>query len=187
MCACRVHLIKAYKVTFAIWKYFIWILMVADSSKLHLYLSWALSRSNQSFWDVLWPKSQQLTSAPVWKSKCLLPTCPSHYLLCSSFRHPSNAICSITQSITLYTFRPAIGWWSLSAHNAQRCEFPLEARGHRPCLLQILMAEFRHEPFYLLSSKGHNPGQRAEVTGAWSGYQGGVHQQGKATGAYWTV
>lgn len=39
-------------------------------------------------------------------------------------------------------------------------------RRARPCLLQIQLAEFRLEPFFpLLSSEGHDSGQRSKVVG----------------------
>lgn len=55
-----------------------------------------------------------------------------------------------------------------------------------PRLLQILMTEFRQEPFFFLSS---HPKVRTRVGGqrGWPSCQGGVEVQGKATGAHWTV
>lgn len=120
----------------------------------------------------------------MWKSKCSLPTYPSHNLLCPSFRHPSNVTCSITQSITLCTCL-AIGWWSFSTHIAQRCVFPLEARGQTPVSSRFLMAEFRQELFF--SPPIQRPQPWSEVRGGWPGCQGGFLQRGKATGAHWTV
>lgn len=35
----------------------------------------------------------------------------------------------------------------------------------RPCLLQILMAKFKQEPFFPFSSQGHDSGQRSKVVG----------------------
>lgn len=98
------------------------------------------------------------------KSKCLLPTYPSHYLLCSSFRHPSNVIRSITQSITLYTC-PAIWLIIFVCPQCPKTWVSFSGKRARPCLLQILMAEFRQQPFFLLSSKGHDRGQRSEGLG----------------------
>ena len=48
------------------------------------------------------------------------------------------------------------------------------------------MAEFRQEPFLFPPLIGR-PRHRSEVRGGWPGCQGGVHQQGKATDAHWTV
>lgn len=55
----------------------------------------------------------------------------------------------------------------------------------RPCLLPILMAKFKQEPFF--SHLIPRPWLRSEVKGGWPGYQGRLGQQGKATGAHWTV
>lgn len=98
------------------------------------------------------------------EKKCLLPTYPSHYLLCSSFRHPSSVIRSITQSITLYTC-PAICLMIFVCPQCPKTWVSFWGKRARLCLFQILMAGFRQEPFFLLSSKGHDRGQRSEGLG----------------------
>lgn len=107
---------------------------------------------------ILGPRSKRLTSAPVWKSKCSLPTYPSHKPLRSSFRHPSNVPRSVAQSITLCTC-PAVGWGSLSL---QQCPKEVSLEG-TPCLLQNLMAEFIHNP--LFSPLSCHPSATTQVRG----------------------